>query len=147
MSERKKIAFIGSECHPFVKTGGLGDVMYALPRSLVKMDCDVRVILPRYACIPQRYQEQMVWRGSFPMDLGETGQRRHFLVRHKTNEVDFILMSYVFQCLFFVKFPSLLSGNDQLVVVGELAECLKQYIQPLVVADETEEKKILHPFP
>ena len=40
MSERKKIAFIGSECHPFVKTGGLGDVMYALPRSLVKMDCD-----------------------------------------------------------------------------------------------------------
>lgn len=77
MSQRKKIAFIGSECHPFAKTGGLGDVMYALPRSLVNMGCDVRVILPRYACIPQKYQEQMVWRGSFPMDLGETGRNFH----------------------------------------------------------------------
>ncbi len=31
-----------SECHPFVKTGGLGDVMYALPRELVRLNCDVR---------------------------------------------------------------------------------------------------------
>ena len=27
---RRSIASIGSECYPFVKTGGLGDVMYAL---------------------------------------------------------------------------------------------------------------------
>lgn len=72
MSEKKKIAFIGSECHPFVKTGGLGDVMYALPRVLVNMDCEVRVILPRYACIPQKYQEKMTYVGSFYMDLGDT---------------------------------------------------------------------------
>ena len=71
---RRSIAFIGSECHPFVKTGGLGDVMYALPRELVKQNCDVRVILPRYACIPQKYQDQMVYRGEFYMDLGETGR-------------------------------------------------------------------------
>ena len=38
---------IGSECYPFVKTGGLGDVMYALPKALVKQNCDVKVILPR----------------------------------------------------------------------------------------------------
>lgn len=37
MSEmKKKIAFIGSECYPFVKTGGLGDVLYALPKALIK---------------------------------------------------------------------------------------------------------------
>ena len=71
---RRSIAFIGSECHPFVKTGGLGDVMYALPRELVKQNCDVRVILPRYACIPQKYQDQMVYRGEVYMDLGETGR-------------------------------------------------------------------------
>ncbi|WP_242962792.1 glycogen/starch synthase [Pseudoflavonifractor sp. An85] len=71
---RRSIAFIGSECHPFVKTGGLGDVMYALPRQLVKLNCDVRVILPRYACIPQKYQDQMVYRGEFYMDLGHTGR-------------------------------------------------------------------------
>ena len=77
MSERRSIAFIGSECHPFVKTGGLGDVMYALPRALVDLDCDVRVILPRYTCIPQEYQDKMVWRGTFYMDLGETGREFH----------------------------------------------------------------------
>ena len=77
MTQRKKIAFIGSECHPFAKTGGLGDVMYALPRMLVNMDCDVRVIMPCYECIPAKYQQQMVWKGSFSMDLGETGRNYH----------------------------------------------------------------------
>ena len=72
---RRSVAFIGSECHPFVKTGGLGDVMFALPRELVRLNCDVRVILPRYACIPQKYQDKMVYRGEFYMDLGNTGRQ------------------------------------------------------------------------
>ena len=72
---RRSVAFIGSECHPFVKTGGLGDVMYALPRELVRLNCDVRVILPRYACIPQKYQDKMVYRGEFYMDVGNTGRQ------------------------------------------------------------------------
>lgn len=71
---RRSVAFIGSECHPFVKTGGLGDVMYALPRVLASLNCDVRVILPRYACIPKKYQDLMVYRGEFYMDLGMTGR-------------------------------------------------------------------------
>ena len=71
---RKSIAFIGSECYPFVKTGGLGDVMYALPKALVKQNCDVKVILPRYKCIPWKYQEKMIYRGSFQMDLCEDGR-------------------------------------------------------------------------
>ena len=50
MSTRRSVVFIGSECYPFVKTGGLGDVMYALPRALVSEGCEVRVILPLYAC-------------------------------------------------------------------------------------------------
>jgi len=74
LGPRRSIAFIGSECHPFVKTGGLGDVMYALPRELVKMNCDVRVILPRYECIPWKYQEKMEYKGEFYMDLGKTGR-------------------------------------------------------------------------
>ena len=70
---RRSIAFIGSECYPFVKTGGLGDVMYALPKALVEQNCDVKVILPRYRCIPEKYQEKMVYRGSFYMDLCADG--------------------------------------------------------------------------
>ena len=75
MTPRKSVAFIGSECYPFVKTGGLGDVMYALPKALVKQNCDVRVILPRYKCIPWEYQEKMVYRGAFDMDLCADGRR------------------------------------------------------------------------
>ncbi len=71
---RRSVAFIGSECYPFVKTGGLGDVMYALPRALVRQNCDVKVILPRYKCIPWEYQEKMVYRGAFEMDLCADGR-------------------------------------------------------------------------
>ena len=71
---RRSIAFIGSECYPFVKTGGLGDVMYALPKALIAQNCDVKVIIPRYKCIPQKYQEKMVFRGSFEMNLCEDGR-------------------------------------------------------------------------
>lgn len=73
-SPRRSVAFIGSECYPFVKTGGLGDVMYALPKALVKQNCDVKVILPKYKCIPWEYQEKMVYRGSFQMDLCADGR-------------------------------------------------------------------------
>ena len=72
---RRSIAFIGSECYPFVKTGGLGDVMYSLPKALIHRNCDVKVILPRYKCIPQQYQEKMVYRGSFYMDLTSDGKQ------------------------------------------------------------------------
>lgn len=72
---RRSIAFIGSECYPFVKTGGLGDVMYALPKALVKQNCDVKVILPRYACIKDEWQKKMVYKGAFQMDLCSDGRQ------------------------------------------------------------------------
>ena len=71
---RRSVAFIGSECYPFVKTGGLGDVMYALPKALTKQNCDVKVIMPRYKCIPDKYQEKMIYRGAFNMDLCADGK-------------------------------------------------------------------------
>ena len=71
---RRSVAFIGSECYPFIKTGGLGDVMYALPRALIPQNCDVKVILPRYKCIPQKWQEKMIYRGAFQMDLCSDGR-------------------------------------------------------------------------
>ena len=58
LGPRRSVAFIGSECYPFVKTGGLGDVMSALPKTLAKLNLDVKVILPRYKCIPQKFQEK-----------------------------------------------------------------------------------------
>ena len=77
LGPRRSVAFIGSECYPFVKTGGLGDVMSALPKALAKLNLDVKVILPRYKCIPQKFQEKMEYRGSFYMDLCADGKQQY----------------------------------------------------------------------
>ena len=69
-----RVAFIGSESFPFIKTGGLGDVMYALPRALLPLGCEVRVLMPCYRCIPEKYRDQMEYRGSFMMDLTQDGR-------------------------------------------------------------------------
>ncbi len=46
-----KILFAASEAYPLVKTGGLGDVIYSLPRALQQQGAEVRVILPAYRLV------------------------------------------------------------------------------------------------
>jgi len=93
MAKKRRIAFIGSECYPFVKTGGLGDVMYALPRALVSEGCEVRVILPLYACIPQKYKEKLEYKGSFMMD--QTLEGRTFFVGIMEYKMDGVTYDFV----------------------------------------------------
>ncbi len=90
---RVSVAFIGSECYPFVKTGGLGDVMYALPRALTKQNCDVKVILPRYHIIAQKYQEKMIYKGSFSMNLCADG--REYYVGIMEMEMDGVVYDFI----------------------------------------------------
>lgn len=52
-----KVLFAAGEAAPFFKTGGLGDVAYALPKELVKQGVDIRVVLPYYSKMPVKYQE------------------------------------------------------------------------------------------
>ena len=54
-----KVAFVASEASPFAKTGGLGDVIGALPKALSKEGVEVSVFLPKYGDIPKRFLDQM----------------------------------------------------------------------------------------
>lgn len=56
-----KVAFVSSEVYPFIKTGGLADVAYALPKALAKLGHDVRVILPAYKQIPEGLLQGAYW--------------------------------------------------------------------------------------
>ncbi|KIL47017.1 glycogen synthase GlgA [Jeotgalibacillus campisalis] len=70
-----KILFAVSECAPFIKSGGLGDVAGALPKELKKMGSDVRVMMPKYSMIAEELRQKakkitsisipMAWRSQY----------------------------------------------------------------------------------
>jgi len=65
----KNILFIASECVPFIKTGGLADVVGSLPKYLDKSKYDVRVMLPKYMCMKPEYKNAMKYVTHFYMEL------------------------------------------------------------------------------
>ena len=65
-----KILFAASESVPFVKTGGLADVVGALAPVLANEGHDVRVIIPQFSAIPQEYLQQMTHVCDFEVQLG-----------------------------------------------------------------------------
>ena len=65
-----KILMAASECVPFIKTGGLADVLGALPKALLAAGEDVRVVLPKYGEIGEEYRSQMTTVCYFYVNLG-----------------------------------------------------------------------------
>lgn len=65
----KKILFVSSECVPFIKTGGLADVAGELPKYIDKEKYDIRVILPNYRAIPEKFKQEFKYKTHFYMDL------------------------------------------------------------------------------
>lgn len=55
----KNILMVSSEAVPYIKTGGLADVVGSLPRYMNKEEYDVRVILPKYACMNSRFVPEL----------------------------------------------------------------------------------------
>ena len=56
-----KIVYLASEVYPFFKTGGLADVMQALPKKMQELGHEVSIIMPKYDKIPVKYLEKLEW--------------------------------------------------------------------------------------
>lgn len=69
-SKKMQIVFASTECAPFVKTGGLGDVAGSLPAALVRAGAEVIVMVPKYATIKDEYKAQMEHFSDFYVSLG-----------------------------------------------------------------------------
>ncbi len=65
----KNILFVASEGVPFIKTGGLADVVGSLPKDIDKKYYDVRVFMPKYSCMRQDMKDRMDYMTSFYMDF------------------------------------------------------------------------------
>ena len=97
----KNILFAASECVPFVKTGGLADVVGALPQYLDKNEFDVRVILPYYTCIPDKYRKEFKYVHHFYMDYGMRIVGTHVgIMEYEYHGIKFYFVDneYYFKC-------------------------------------------------
>lgn len=65
----KKVLYVASEAVPFIKTGGLADVVGSLPKCFPKEYFDVRVVIPKYACMKPQFKEQLRYITHFYLDL------------------------------------------------------------------------------
>ncbi len=65
----KNILFASSEAVPYMKTGGLADVVGSLPRYFNKEEYDVRVILPKYACMDKKFLPELTFVCHFYVNL------------------------------------------------------------------------------
>ena len=84
----KKVLFVASECVPFIKTGGLADVVGSLPKYFDKSKYDVRVMIPKYTAIPEEYKNQMHYITHFYLELAG-GEEEEIETSHIANVTNF----------------------------------------------------------
>ncbi len=99
----KKILFAASECVPFVKTGGLADVVGALPKEFDKENWDIRVVLPNYTCIPPEFRDNFEYVTNFYMGMGHlVGEKYVGIFKYEYQGVTFYFIDNLeyFECFY-----------------------------------------------
>ncbi len=69
-----KVLLVGSEANPFIKTGGLGDVLGSLSKALNRIDVDARVVIPKYKSINSKFEKNLKFLKSFNVKVGWRNQ-------------------------------------------------------------------------
>ena len=130
MENKIKVLFAGFEGEPFIKTGGLGDVIGSLPAALNQAGCEVRVILPKLAVIPEKYTNQMRYITAYGVPLG--WRRQHcglFALEH--NGVTF----YFLDNEYYFKRDSVYGYNDDGERIAFFAKAVCESIQHIEQAE------------
>lgn len=68
-----KVLFAASEIVPYAKTGGLADVVGALPQALTRLGCEVAIVMPKYRAVTdEKFGLSLLKRGlRVPMGMGD----------------------------------------------------------------------------
>lgn len=75
VEKTRSVLFVGSEATPFIKTGGLADVLGSLPVALAEDDSlDVRVILPLYGTMEEGFKTHLTYVTNFNVPVGWRNQ-------------------------------------------------------------------------
>ncbi|PRR79124.1 glycogen synthase GlgA [Clostridium vincentii] len=69
-----KVLLVASEAQPFIKIGGLGQIIGELPRALKKKDIDIRIIIPKYKNIDSNLKEKLTFVKWFMVKVGWRNQ-------------------------------------------------------------------------
>ncbi len=91
-----KVLVVSSECAPFAKSGGLGDVIGSLPKVLRDNGVDVRVVLPKYRSINTEHFIGINYLGSFETHLSWRRQPAGVLLKDDYVKTYFIENDYYF---------------------------------------------------
>lgn len=95
-AEKLKILIVSSEAAPFVKSGGLGDVVGSLPKALRKLGADVRVVIPKFRKIKNENYIDVEYLGCFDVKLGWRTQKAGVLFKNGEVPTYFIENDFYF---------------------------------------------------
>ena len=125
----KKILFVASEGVPFIKTGGLADVVGSLPKCIDKQYFDVRVILPKYTCMKQEMKDKLTYVTHFYMDFHWKNEYVGIL----TAEVDGVKYYFIDNEMYFGGFKPY--GDNALYEIEKFAFFSKAALSILPIID------------
>ena len=75
----KKVLFAAFEGLPFIKTGGLADVVYALPKALDKDKYEVKIVLPLLKMVKDKYQDRLEYVDYFEVHSGYINEGMNYI--------------------------------------------------------------------
>ena len=81
-AEKLKVLIVSSEAAPFIKSGGLGDVVGSLPKALKALGADVRVVIPKFRKIKNENYIDVEYLGGFDVKLGWRTQKAGILLKN-----------------------------------------------------------------